>query len=111
MRCIAQSELAWGEGDSAASRVMVAVCGAYPRASFNTEYRQMLEVVLEFISGQTSDITGRAVSRLQRATQSATERSPPSPRALFALFHTKRGERGGVRGKDHVLPPSYCSCS
>jgi hypothetical protein len=110
MRCIAQSELAWGEGDSAASRVMVTVCGVSTRI-VQHEYCQMLEVVLEFISGQTSDITGRAVSRLQRATQSATERSPPSPRALFALFHTKRGERGGVRGKDHVLPPSYCSCS
>jgi hypothetical protein len=35
----------------------------------------------------------------------AAMRSPPSPRAPFALFHTKRGERAGVRGGSSILNP------
>jgi hypothetical protein len=36
MRCIVRSELAWGEGVRAASRVVVPVCG-HIRATFNAE--------------------------------------------------------------------------
>jgi hypothetical protein len=31
MRCIFQFQVAWGEGDSAASRVVVVILGAYTR--------------------------------------------------------------------------------
>jgi hypothetical protein len=90
MRRRFQFEPAWGAGDSAASRVVVAVCG-YTRATFNSECRQVLELG---VGGYQRS----AIKRQQRATQPATQRSPPSPRAPFALFHTKRGERAGGEG-------------
>jgi hypothetical protein len=78
----------------------------YTRAQrCNSECRQCSRWVLEFIRGQRSQFTGRAASGPQRATQPATQRSPPSPRAAFALFHTKRGERAGVRGAIAILDP------
>jgi hypothetical protein len=43
MRCRFQFEAAWGEGDSAASRVVLRSAG-HLRASFNSECRPVLEV-------------------------------------------------------------------
>jgi hypothetical protein len=49
--------------------------------------------VLELVSDQS-----RAESGPQRATRPVRQRSPPSLRAAFALFHTQRGERAGGEG-------------
>jgi hypothetical protein len=71
--------------------------------------RQLLEVGAGvYQRSAKSAITGRAASGQQRATQPATQRSSPSPRAPFALFHTKRGERVGVRDAVAMGSSPYC---
>jgi hypothetical protein len=47
-----------------------------------------------------SEVRNHRPSGMWAASRNRTreQRSSPSPRAPFALFHTKRGERAGVRG-------------
>jgi hypothetical protein len=60
MPCISQSQVAWGEGANAASRLVVAFCGVNTCASFNSAGR---------VTGSKDDrVTGSKRKRIELDT-------------------------------------------
>jgi hypothetical protein len=101
MRCLSQSQVAWGEGGSAASRVGgCGLRGIYThRTTLNVRCSRW---VLEFIKGQRSEITGQSgeCAAMRNPTRDAI-RSSLAP-CKVELKDAPHGERAGVRGS--LLP-------
>jgi hypothetical protein len=99
MPCVSQSQLAWGEGDSAASRVVLRSAG-HIRPLLNSECRQVLEVGVAI--SQRSDIRDHGPSGKWAASRNPTrDAAQPSlpPRPIRTVPYQAWGEGWG-EGRD-----------
>jgi hypothetical protein len=80
-----------GEGASAVSRVVIAVCEAYP---LNSEYHQVLEASVGVYP--RAEITGRAASEPQRRNPNRDAAQPSlALRPVRTVLYEARGEGWG----------------